>query len=92
MAPKGKAPQPKMTSADMAKRNDKKQVNDPFARTAARTGTSFDMADLITHGHALKVPPKLMPSTATKMSMMTRRSLTPMIDMTSSKPGGVESQ
>ena len=70
MAPKGKAPQPKMTSADMAKRNDKKQVNDPFARTAARTGTSFDMADLITHGHALKVPPKLMPSTATKMSIL----------------------
>ena len=35
-------------------------------RTAARTGTTFDMADLLTHGHALKVPPKTLPSTAAK--------------------------
>ena len=30
-------------------------------RTAARTGTTFDMADLITHGHATKLPNVTLP-------------------------------
>ena len=30
-------------------------------RTAARTGTTFDMGDLITHGHATKFPEELLP-------------------------------
>jgi len=38
--------------------------------TAARTGTTFDMADLITAGHATKVPQKLLPSTNTKMKIL----------------------
>ena len=28
------------------------------------------MADLLTHGHALKVPPKQLPSTAAKMAVL----------------------
>lgn len=38
--------------------------------TAARTGTTFDMADLITHGTATKVPRKLLPSTDAKMKVL----------------------
>uniref|UniRef100_A0A7S2HI71 EF-hand domain-containing protein n=1 Tax=Haptolina brevifila TaxID=156173 RepID=A0A7S2HI71_9EUKA len=30
-------------------------------RTAAKTGTSFDMADLVTHGHATKLPNTFLP-------------------------------
>ncbi len=30
-------------------------------RTAAKTGTTFDMADLLTHGHATKFPGELLP-------------------------------
>ena len=38
--------------------------------TAARTGSTFDMADLITAGHAFKVPKKLLPSTDQKMKIL----------------------
>ena len=38
--------------------------------TAARTGTTFDMADLLTCGTATKVPRKLLPSTDAKMKVL----------------------
>lgn len=43
---------------------------DPYHRTNAKTGTTFDMADLITHGTATKVVPKTLPSTAAKMAIL----------------------
>ena len=41
-----------------------------YTRTAAKTGTTFDMADLLTHGHATKVPKKVLPSTDQKMLVL----------------------
>jgi len=42
----------------------------PWARTAPRTGTTFDMADLLTNGMATKVPRKVLPSTDAKMAVL----------------------
>jgi len=67
------APQPKgkTTAAQFQQMRDSKAAPvDPYARTNARTGTTFDMADLLTNGHALKVPPKTLPSTAYKMAIL----------------------
>lgn len=44
--------------------------SDFYSRTAAKTGTTFDMADLLTHGHATKVPKKVLPSTDQKMLVL----------------------
>ena len=44
--------------------------SDNYSRTAAKTGTTFDMADLLTHGHATKVPKKILPSTDQKMLVL----------------------
>lgn len=74
-------PQPKVsptraTAAQMAQRSPSAYVrNDPLVRnpyevTAQHTGTSFDMADLLSHGHAFKVPKKHLPSTDAKMQIL----------------------
>ena len=42
----------------------------PSHMTAARTGATYDMADLITAGHATKVPRPVMVSTAAKMKVL----------------------
>ena len=66
-APKGKPAPPRKTAADF-KVND--TIQDPFLRTNPQTGSTFDMADLLTHGHAYKPPKKILPSTAAKMAVL----------------------
>ena len=61
-APKGKPAAPRKTAADF-KGSVPDTIADPFARTNPQTGSSFDMADLLTHGHAYKAPKKVLPST-----------------------------
>ena len=69
-SPPNRASPPKKSSADFAKKLDAPAPRDPYARTGARTGETFDMADLLSHGHAFKVPPKTLPSTAAKMAIL----------------------
>jgi len=70
--PRASAPAPpKRTTADFAKAREEDQHGVQAAqRTAARTGTTYDMGDVLTHGHAYKVPPKQLPSTSAKMAVL----------------------
>ena len=72
--PAGAGPgSPKKTAAQFVAMNKSDGLGgNPWARTAPRTGTSFDMADLLTNGMATKVPRPVLPSTNAKMEVLGR--------------------
>jgi hypothetical protein len=67
--PANRGSPPKKTAADFKAASGSQPV-DPYQRSAAKTGTSFDMADLLSGGTATKVPKKLLPSTDAKMAIL----------------------
>jgi len=67
--PAAKTSPAKTSAAEMAKRVDP-GVQNPYARTNPKTGSSFDMADLLTCGTATKVPRPKLPSTDAKMQIL----------------------
>jgi len=82
---KAGSPPPRATAADMAKRADP-GVQNPYARTNPKTGTSFDMADLLTAGTATKVPRKPLPSTDAKMQILGQTEATMPGDLLGANP------
>jgi hypothetical protein len=84
--PQPKTAAPRTTAAEMASRGGQPpgasgrpngayarggaDIRNPYEKTAQHTGTSFDMADLLSHGHAFKPPKKVLPSTDAKMMIL----------------------